>query len=155
LPDFVAVGPARTGTTWLHGVLYHRACLPEDHKETHFFDRFHYKGLDWYLDYFRQCVDGRLVGEIIPAYFALPVVRDWIACTLAQCSIICTLREPVARAPTPTIASCRPWARLAAASLKMSGTMLRGDRRGRRLARRHAPRAGLLTWSPSATTTSR
>jgi len=98
LPDFIAIGPPRTGTTWLHGVLYHRACLPRGVKETHFFDRFYHKGLDWYLDYFRGCLDGRPVGEITPAYFALPVVRDRIARTLAQCSIICTLREPVARA---------------------------------------------------------
>ena len=48
LPRFLLVGPPRTGTTWLHGVLYHRACLPERTKETHFFDMFYHKGLDWY-----------------------------------------------------------------------------------------------------------
>jgi len=98
LPDFIAIGPPRTGTTWLHGVLYHRAWLPRAVKETHFFDRYYDKGLQWYLDCFRAGADGRSVGEITPAYFASPVVRDRAARCLPQCKIICTLRDPVARA---------------------------------------------------------
>jgi hypothetical protein len=98
MPDFIAIGPPRTGTTWLHGVLYHRTWLPRAVKETHFFDRYYDKGLQWYLDCFRAHADGRLVGEITPAYFASPVVRDRAARCLPQCKIICTLRDPVARA---------------------------------------------------------
>jgi hypothetical protein len=98
LPDFIAIGPPRTGTTWLHGVLYHRTWLPRAVKETHFFDRYYDKGLQWYLDCFRADADGRPVGEITPAYFASPVVRDRAARCLPQCKIICTLRDPVARA---------------------------------------------------------
>lgn len=98
LPDFIAVGPPRTGTTWLHGVLYHRAWLPRAVKETHFFDRYYHKGLPWYLDYFRGATDERPLGEITPAYFASPIVRERAVRCLPQCKIICTLRDPVARA---------------------------------------------------------
>jgi len=98
LPDFVAVGPARTGTTWLHGVLYHRACLPEGTKETHYFDWFYEKGLDWYRAYFADCAAGRPVGEIAPTYFPKPEVRERMARVLPGCRIICTLRDPVERA---------------------------------------------------------
>lgn len=98
LPDFLLVGPPRTGTTWLHGILYHRACLPDRTKETHFFDMFYYKGLDWYRAYFRGCRDEAMAGEVTPTYFSLPQVRERIARDLPKCKIVCTLRDPVARA---------------------------------------------------------
>ncbi len=98
LPGFLLVGPPRTGTTWLHGVLYHRACLPQRTKETHFFDMFYHKGLDWYRAYFRGCRDEAMVGEVTPTYFSLPQVRERIARDLPGCKIVCTLRDPVARA---------------------------------------------------------
>jgi Sulfotransferase domain len=97
LPDFIAIGPTRTATTWLHGVLYHRACLPAGIKETRFFDMFYSKGLDWYLEYFRGCPDERPRGEISPAYFRSSHARERIANDIPSCKIICTLREPVAR----------------------------------------------------------
>jgi Sulfotransferase domain len=98
LPDFIAIGPPRTGTTWLHGVLFQRACLPQRTKETHFFDMFYHKGLDWYRAYFRHCPDKAMTGEVTPTYFSLPQVRDRIARDLPGCKIVCTLRDPVARA---------------------------------------------------------
>jgi hypothetical protein len=98
LPDFLLVGPPRTGTTWLHGVLYHRACLPEGTKETHFFDMFYNKGLDWYRAYFWRCPEEAMAGEVTPTYFSLPQVRERIARDLPECKIVCTLRDPVARA---------------------------------------------------------
>jgi hypothetical protein len=98
LPDFLLVGPPRTGTTWLHGVLYYRARLPERTKETHFFDMFYYKGLDWYRAYFRRCPDEAMAGEMTPTYFSLPRVRERIARDLPGCKIVCTLRDPVMRA---------------------------------------------------------
>jgi len=98
LPDFLVVGPPRTGTTWLHGVLYHRACLPERTKETHFFDMFYSKGIDWYRAYFRRCAHEAIAGEVTPTYFSLAHVRERIARDLPGCKIVCTLRDPVARA---------------------------------------------------------
>ena len=98
LPDFLVVGPPRTGTTWLHGVLYHRACLPDRTKETHFFDMFYSKGLAWCGAYFRNCSGGTLAGEVTPTYFSLPQVRERIARDLPGIKIVCTLRDPVARA---------------------------------------------------------
>lgn len=98
VPDFLLVGPPRTGTTWLHGVLYHRACLPARTKETHFFDMFYAKGIDWYRAYFRRCGGEAMAGEVTPTYFSLAEARERIARDLPGCKIVCTLREPVARA---------------------------------------------------------
>jgi hypothetical protein len=98
LPHFIAIGPPRTGTTWLHGVLYHRACLPEGVKETRFFDMFYERGLDWYLGHFQDCSEEQLIGEISPTYFRWDTARERIYKDLGSCKIICTLREPVSRA---------------------------------------------------------
>jgi hypothetical protein len=98
LPDFIAVGPPRTATTWLHEVLKGRVGLPANIKETDFFTRFYDRGLDWYADYFRERDGLRVVGEIAPMYFASPRARDRIAKDLPSCKIIVSLRDPVERA---------------------------------------------------------
>lgn len=97
LPNFIGVGPTRTGSTWLHGVLMRRACLPAHVKETWFFDRYYEKGLNWYQSLFNDC-SSPLVGEIGPTYFASPLARGRIAHDLPQCKILCVLRNPAERA---------------------------------------------------------
>jgi hypothetical protein len=98
LPNFIAVGPQRTGTTWLDAVLRGHACLPRGTKETDFFTKHYAKGLDWYRDYFRHCDGRRPAGEIDPNYFGDAVARDRIAAALPHCRIICTFRDPAERA---------------------------------------------------------
>jgi hypothetical protein len=48
MPDFIAIGPPRTGTTWLHGLLSFRACVPREIKETRYFDIFYARGAQWF-----------------------------------------------------------------------------------------------------------
>ena len=98
LPDFIAVGPPRTATTWLHEVLAGHVCLPTDRKETDFFNRFYDRGLDWYANYFRACDGVMQIGEAAPMYFASGEARQRIAKDLPQCRIICSFRDPVERA---------------------------------------------------------
>jgi len=98
LPDFIAVGPPRTATTWLHEMLQGHVGLPADRKETDFFTRFYDRGIDWYADYFRYCEGGIPVGELSPMYFASPQARERIAKHLPECRIVCSLRDPVERA---------------------------------------------------------
>jgi len=98
LPDFIAVGPPRTATTWLHEVLKGRVCLPANIKETDFFTRFYDRGIDWYADYFKHCDDAMPIGEMGPMYFASPQARERIARELPDCKIICSFRDPVERA---------------------------------------------------------
>jgi hypothetical protein len=96
LPDFIAVGPPRTGTTWLDKVLRGHAALPEGVKETHFFRYRYWRGIDWYARHFRSDTD-LPVGEIGPSYFAPDEVRGRIKDHIPDCKIICTFREPVSR----------------------------------------------------------
>jgi hypothetical protein len=96
LPDFIGVGPGRTGTTWLHEVLVGHVNLPEGIKETDFFTTNYPKGLEWYADHFRNADSVRPVGEVNP-YFGFPEAAERIAAHIPRCKIICTFRNPVER----------------------------------------------------------
>ena len=97
LPDFIAVGPPRTATSWLDRVLRGHVSLPEGLKETKFFTENFSRGLDWYEYHFRNSVAGRPIGEVSTPYFASALARERIAAIIPGCAIICTLRDPVAR----------------------------------------------------------
>lgn len=97
LPDFIAVGPPRTATTWLERMLEGRVGLPAGIKETDFFGGRYELGIGWYAAHFSRCDPARPIGEICPVYFDSPAARERIARHLPQCRIICTLRDPVER----------------------------------------------------------
>ncbi len=97
LPDFLVVGPPRTGTSWLHKALRGYAGLPADTKETLFFSRYYERGIDWYAEHFRACPDEQPMGEVCAAYFAHPDALARIHAHMPTCRIVCTLRDPVDR----------------------------------------------------------
>ncbi len=96
-PEFIAVGPPRTGTTWLDRVLIGHVGLPEGIKETQFFSWYYDRGLAWYQEHFRNCPPDLPVGEIATTYFDSPAARERIKQDIPQCRIICTLRDPTRR----------------------------------------------------------
>jgi Sulfotransferase domain len=96
-PDFIAIGPPRTGTTWLYRALGGHVGLPRNTKETDFFSDHYAKGMEWYLEFFRDCAPALPMGEISPNYFAAPAAPERIASDIPGCRIICTLRDPVDR----------------------------------------------------------
>jgi hypothetical protein len=96
-PDFIAIGPPRTGTTWLYRALGGHVGLPRETKETDFFSAHYAKGIEWYLEFFRDCAADLPMGEISPNYFAAPEAPERIARDIPGCRIICTLRDPVDR----------------------------------------------------------
>lgn len=97
LPSFFVIGPPRTGTTWLHGVLSQGAWLSHPTKETRFFDKHFHRGLDWYQSHYRKASDGRPIGEVAPTYFASSDARERIAGTVPKAKVVCTFRNPVDR----------------------------------------------------------
>jgi len=96
LPDFIAVGPGRTATTWLHEKLKGRVDLPAGIKETDFFTTNYAKGIDWYAHHFRHATGALPIGEVNP-YFGMPEAAERIQRHLPGCKIICTFRNPVER----------------------------------------------------------
>ena len=97
LPGIIAIGPPRTGTTWLDAVLRGHVGLPSDVKETQFFKWNYEKGLEWYAWHFRNCPPEHPVMEICPSYFDYKPARERIKRHIPDCKIICTLRDPVER----------------------------------------------------------
>ena len=97
--DFIAVGPFKTGTSWIHDYLlnYQGVVLPDKVKETFFFDRKFDKGFDWYFSHFSELSDNRLMGEISPSYFHSIEASQRIFDCNPECKILVTLREPVSR----------------------------------------------------------
>jgi hypothetical protein len=96
LPEFLGVGPSRTGTTWLHEVLAPVARLPVL-KETRFFSTRYERGVKWYAAQFRHRSDDAPMGEICP-YFGYPDAPARVQQHIPRCKIICTIRDPVDRA---------------------------------------------------------
>jgi hypothetical protein len=96
LPDVLGIGPARTGTTWLHDKLKGYVDLPRDIKETKFFERYHSRGIEWYASLFRHCRGDRPIAEICP-YLAGPRAPEWINEVIPDCRFVVTLRDPVDR----------------------------------------------------------
>jgi hypothetical protein len=94
LPDFIGIGPGRTGTTWLHRVLSGHVDLPNGIKETGFFGPNFSKGMDWYASHFRHADGSRKLAEVSP-YFTRPRARERIKQYLPECKLICTIRNPV------------------------------------------------------------
>ena len=97
LPGFIAVGPQRTGTTWLHEVLQGRVGLPHGTKETDFFVRNYSRGIGWYREFFRGYGSELPIGEIDPNYFSSAQALERIALHIPHAKIICSFRDPVER----------------------------------------------------------
>ena len=97
LPDFIGIGPARTGTTWLHEALRLGVSMPRHLKEVNFFARYYSRGFEWYADQFDRYPEEVKVGEITPNYFHSQRARKRMAKDVPGLKIITSLREPVAR----------------------------------------------------------
>lgn len=125
-PDFLIVGPQRTGTTWLHANLrLHPDVMLSEPKEILFFNRlkqpehakFQSDRLDWYLQFFREplwraaaktayCLRHyrrlywpKVSGEASASYAALDAdVIDEIVALNPEVRVMLMIRDPVERA---------------------------------------------------------
>ena len=97
LPDFIGVGPPRTGTTWLDRILRNHVGLPAGIKETQFFVWRYHLGLPWYGRHFAGYAGDYPAGEFGPTYFPVAEARARIRQHMPACRIVITLREPVER----------------------------------------------------------
>jgi hypothetical protein len=97
LPQFIGIGPARTGTTWIHEAMQDVAWLPRNVKETRFFNERYQNGIEWYAWHFRHADNSRPIGEVCP-YFSSREAIERIAEHIPNCKLIVTFRDPVDRA---------------------------------------------------------
>jgi hypothetical protein len=96
LPDFLGIGAAKTGTTWLHHNLRaHPDLYLPDQKEVHYFDARWHRSPRWYAGHFSKGA-GKVKGEITPAYSVLPPRKvAAVRRMLPEARLILLVREPV------------------------------------------------------------
>lgn len=67
--NFIYIGPDKSGSTWLYEIFkQHPQIFIPDAKDIYFFDRYYYKGFDWYLSFFKGSEGYKAVGEISHDY---------------------------------------------------------------------------------------
>lgn len=98
LPNFIYVGAAKAGSTWIYAALreHPQVFIPEA-KRTFFFDRSYECGEQWYREHFVVRDEHLAVGEICHDYFLDPEVAGRIAATIPDARIVFCLRNPAER----------------------------------------------------------
>ncbi len=99
LPNFIVIGPGKTGTTWLYKCLeaHPQVELARGTKETFFFNQYYDRGLAWYENFFAGC-NGAAIGEVSNNYFFSEAAAARIAQHIPQVKLIVMLRNPLDRA---------------------------------------------------------
>lgn len=101
LPNFLHIGPGKSGSTWLHEVLIsHPEVYLSEAKDLYFFSRYYDRGLDWYGAQFRGVrPEHKIIGEVCPDYLVNTEAPERIReCLGPDVRLMVTLREPAARA---------------------------------------------------------
>jgi hypothetical protein len=99
-PEFIFVGPHKSGTTWIDNYLRSRGDvqLPIAMKETFFFDKLYDNGWDWYSGlYGERKPEHKICVEVAPSLLDKPEAIERVAKDLPDVTIIATLRNPIDR----------------------------------------------------------
>ena len=99
LPNFLYLGPDKSGSSWLFEVLrQHPDCFVPACKDVYYFDEHYDKGADWYASFFADAPEKAIaVGELSHAYLFSAEVADRIQQDLPSARLITSLRHPVDR----------------------------------------------------------
>ncbi|XP_065909201.1 bifunctional heparan sulfate N-deacetylase/N-sulfotransferase 4-like [Dysidea avara] len=106
LPNFLIVGPQKTGSTALASFLGHHPLLvankdnPVTFEEVQFFsdDQNYQKGIEWYMSNFQYPKPNQLLFEKSATYFTHSMAPFRAATLLPEATIIILLHDPVIRA---------------------------------------------------------
>lgn len=136
--NFLGIGAQKSGTSWLHDRLQrHPEIAFPGGKEVHYWDKFSARGIEWYRSLFAgPGLDGKVCGDITPAYSILPIETVWECHTnFPDLKLIYLLRNPIERAwSSAKMALARSEMEIHEASdrwfidhFKSQGSLLRGD----------------------------
>ncbi len=97
-PDFLFIGPTKTGTTSIDNILrtHPGLVLPQGAKEVFYYDRYHSRGNDWHRNHFPSSQAGKVV-EVSPSLFPRQIAAFRVAQLESIPQIIVTLRDPIDR----------------------------------------------------------
>ncbi|MEW5787605.1 MAG: sulfotransferase [Pseudomonadota bacterium] len=98
-PNFLYLGPDKSGSSWLFEVLrHHPDCFVPACKDVYYFDEHYDKGMDWYLDFFKDArPDVPAMGELSHSYLFSMEAADRIRRDLPGVKLMASLRQPVER----------------------------------------------------------
>lgn len=98
-PDFLFIGPDKTGSSWLYTILReHPDCFVPPAKDIWFFDEYYDRGMEWYLSFFEDApASAKVKGELSHNYLFSPEAAERIATDLPEVKLITCLRDPAER----------------------------------------------------------
>lgn len=99
LPNFLYLGPDKSGSSWLFEVLrQHPDCYVPPCKDVYYFDEQYAKGMDWYASFFMEAPQQAIaVGELSHGYLFSAEAVDRIKQDLPGVRLMTSLRHPVDR----------------------------------------------------------
>lgn len=99
LPNFLVIGPGKSGTTWIyHALKDHPQICVSSAKETLFFETEFNRGIKWYSGFFSHCnANFKAVGEVSNTYIFCCEAPKRIKSVNPQMKLITCLRNPVER----------------------------------------------------------
>ena len=100
LPNFLYVGTAKAGSTWIYEALKaHPEVYVPPAKDVAFFSDYYDRGVDWYAEFFEAATpEHRAIGEIAVTYLLNPETMQRIADVLPDVRILVGVRNPIERA---------------------------------------------------------
>ena len=96
-PTFIVAGGVRCASGWIRECLSEHPDIYIHPKEIHFFDQNYEKGLKWYLDFFKDQKDKRILGEKTATYLHTEKIATLINHLFPNIKLIFCLRDPVDR----------------------------------------------------------
>ncbi|MBI5559862.1 MAG: sulfotransferase [Deltaproteobacteria bacterium] len=98
LPNFIFIGPAKSGSTWLYEALrLHPDVYVPEAKDIYFFDKNFEKGMEWYEGFFKHGAGKKAVGEVCHDYLFSADACERIKRHIPEVKLITCLRSPVER----------------------------------------------------------
>jgi hypothetical protein len=99
LPNFIVIGPGKTGTTWLYQCLaaHPQVRLARHTKETVYFTECYDRGRAWYERFFEGTEGAIAIGEVSNTYFFSPEAPARMAALVPGAKLIAFVRDPLDR----------------------------------------------------------
>lgn len=96
LPNFLFIGPDKTGSSWIFEYLKsHPDCFLPVAKDIYFFDNEYRRGLGWYETFFAESkLEHKAIGEICHDYILSDAAADAISESLSNVKLVCSVRNP-------------------------------------------------------------
>lgn len=99
LPNFLYIGPDKSGSTWIYETLKrHPDIYVPKIKDIYYFDKYFYRGTKWYESFFESARNRKAIGELSHDYMYSKDAARRIKECIPNVKLVTCLRDPVDRA---------------------------------------------------------